>query len=105
MSLHTQHLPADWKKARVTPIYKGTGEVNEPNNYRPISVVSHISKMFEKCINHQLLQYFESHSFLRHDQSVFRKGHSTGTALHKLVDDLLDNINEGIMNAICFFLS
>ena len=63
MSLHTHHLPADWKKAGVTPIYKGTGEVNEPNNYRPISVVSHISKMFEKCINHQLLQYFESHSF------------------------------------------
>ena len=63
MSLHTHHLQADWKKAGVTPIYKGTGEVNEPNNYRPISVVSHISKMFEKCINHQLLQYFESHSF------------------------------------------
>ena len=39
MSSHTHHLPADWKKARVTPIYKGTGEVNEPNNYRPISVV------------------------------------------------------------------
>ena len=102
-SLHTHQLPADWKKARVTPIYKGTGEVNEPNNYRPISVVSHISKMFEKCINHQLLQYFGSDSFLRHDQSSFRKGHSTGTALHKLVDDLLDNINEGMMNAICFF--
>ena len=60
-----------------------------------------ISNMFEKCINHQLLQYFESHRFLRHDQSAFRKGHSTGTALHKLVNDLLDNICEG-MNAICF---
>ena len=103
MSLHTHHLPADWKKARVTPIYKGTGEVNEPNNYRPISIVSHISKMFEKCINHQLLQYFESHPFLRHDQSAFRKGHSTGAALHKFVDDLLDIINERMMNAICFF--
>ena len=56
-----------------------------------------------KCINHQLLQYFESHSSLRHDQSAFRKGHSTGTALHKLVDDLLDNIIEGMMSAICFF--
>ena len=43
MSSHTHHLPADWKKARVTPIYKGTGEVNEPKNYRPISVVCHIS--------------------------------------------------------------
>ena len=59
--------------------------------------------MFEKFINYQLLQYFGSHSFLRHDQSAFRKGHSTGTALHKLVDDLLDNINEVMMNAIWFF--
>ena len=49
-----------------------------------------------------LLQYFENHSFLCHDQSAFRKGHSTITAFHKLVDDLLDNINEGMMNAICF---
>ena len=63
MSLHTHHLPADWKKARVTPIYKGTGEQNKPNNYRPISVVSHISKMFEKWTNHQLLQYFEKNLF------------------------------------------
>ena len=102
-SMHTHQLPADWKKARVTPIYKGNGEVNEPSNYRPISVVSHISKFFEKCVNYYLLQYFENHSFLCHDQSAFRKGHSTGTVLHKLVDDLLDNINEGMMNAIYFF--
>ena len=54
--------------------------------------------MFEKCINHQLLQYFD------HDQSAFRKGHSTGTALDKLVDDLLDNINEGMMDAILFII-
>ena len=59
--------------------------------------------MLEKCINDQLLQNFESHSFLRHDQSTFKKGHSTGTALHKLIDYLPDNINEGMMNAICFF--
>ena len=59
--------------------------------------------MFEKCINHQLLQYFESHSFLRHDQSAFRKAHSTGTALHKLVDVLLDNVNEEMIIVVCFF--
>ena len=60
ISLHTHQLPADWKKARVTPIYKGNGEVNEPSNYRPISVVSHQSTIFE---NYQLLQYFENHFF------------------------------------------
>ena len=49
------------------------------------------------------MQYFESHNQLRCDQSAFRKKHSTTTALHRLVDDLLDNMNEGMVNAICFF--
>ena len=59
----------------------------------------------EKCVSYQLLlQYFYNHSFVRHDQSAFRKGHSTGMALHKLEDDLLDNINEGMINNVCFFI-
>ena len=49
------------------------------------------------------MQYFESHNLLRCDQSAFRKKHSTTTALHRLVDDLLENMNEGMVNAICFF--
>ena len=102
-SLLFHNLPHDWKKARVTPIYKGSGSVEEPSNYRPISVVSHISEVFEKCVNVQLMQYFESHNLLRCDQSAFLKKHSTTTALHRLVDDLLDNMNEGMVNAICFF--
>ena len=40
---------------------------------------------------------------LRCDQSAFRKKHLTTTALHRLIDDLLDNMNEGMVNAICFF--
>ena len=40
----------DWKLAKVTPVYKGKGDQNELGNYRPISVVSHLSKIFEKCI-------------------------------------------------------
>ena len=63
-SILNHHLPADWKSARVTPIFKGTGSINEPCNYRPVSVMSHISKMFAKCINSQLLDYFENHELL-----------------------------------------
>ena len=61
--------------------------------------------MLEKCINSQLLDYFENHELLTCNQSAFRKHHSTLTASHKLVDDLLDNMNKKLINGACFFLS
>jgi len=102
-SISKSSLPTDWKRARVTPIYKGNGAKSEPGNYRPISVVSHIPKALEKCVNSQLTAYLNQHSLLSCDQSAFRQGHSTTTSAHKLLDDLMDNINEGMINAICFF--
>ena len=41
LSLQMQFLSNDWKLARVTPIYKGKGDVSAETNYRPISVISH----------------------------------------------------------------
>lgn len=65
-------------------------------------MVSHIPKVLEKCINYQLMAFFDKHSLLTCDQSAFREKHSTVTAAHKLIDDLLDNINEGQINGSCF---
>ena len=48
MSLNTGQIPDDWKKARVTPIFKNKGSNTDPNNYRPISVIGHIPKCFAK---------------------------------------------------------
>ena len=50
-----------------------------------------------------LLDYFENHELITCNQSAFRKHHSTLTASHKLVDDLLDNMNEKLINGACFF--
>ena len=101
-SISESYLPADWKRARVTPIYKGAGPQDDPGNYRPISIVSHIPKALEKCINSQLMAYLDKYELLTCDQSAFRSGHSTTTAAHKLFDDLFDNINEGLINGSCF---
>lgn len=48
------------------------------------------------------MSYFHDHSLPSCDQSAFRRGHSTTTAAHKLFDDLLGNINEGLINGSCF---
>ena len=52
-SLETNRVLNDWKLSRVTPIYKGKGDVNDKGNYLPISVISHIAKIIERKIKHQ----------------------------------------------------
>lgn len=103
LSLQCKRLPADWKSARVTPVYKGKGSTDEPENYRPISIVSHIAKILEKSVNQQLNSYLAEHELLSCSQSAFRKDHSTVTAAHKLVDDILEGMNEGLVTGACFF--
>ena len=49
-SLETSQFPDSWKVARVTPIFKG-GDKTEKSNYRPISVLPVISKLFEKNLS------------------------------------------------------
>ena len=48
-------FPSDWKMAKVTPIFKN-GSKSDLNNYRPISVIPTVAKIFEKIISDQLYQ-------------------------------------------------
>ena len=57
-SLKTGIFPVDWALARVSPIFK-SGVKSEIGNYRPISVLSTVSKIFEKVICNQITNYFE----------------------------------------------
>ena len=93
----------DWKLAKVTPVYKGKGDKNELGNYRPISVVSHLSKIFEKCIHKQLLSYMNKHEFISVHQSAYLHNHSTQTLLHHVCDSWLQNIDDGLITGVCFF--
>ena len=55
-SIETGIFPDEWKLARVTPIFK-KGKRDDPNNYRPISVIPTVAKIFEKCVCDQLSEY------------------------------------------------
>jgi len=66
-----------------------------PYNYRPISLLPTISKLFEKHIANQLHIYLETTGLLQKTQSGFRKHHSCQTALIALVDSLLKCIDIG----------
>ena len=102
-SIHTKCFASDWKLSRVTPIYKGKGDSNDKGNYRPISVIGHIAKIIEHEITNQVVTYLESNKLLTNDQSAYRAQHSTQTALHKVVDDWLYNITDGLHTTVCSF--
>ena len=94
-------FPKEWKSARVTPIFKG-GDRNVPYNFRPISVLPILSKIFEKHINIHLQTYFESNKILYKLQSGFRKGFSCADAMHKIFSDCLDYKSQGYYISIIF---
>ena len=102
LSITKQDLPDDFKLSRVTPIYKGSGPTNDISSYRPISVTCHVSKVLEHFINKQLISYLSKHSFISNDQSAYLKHHSTVASLHNVVDDFLQNIDDGLFTAVCF---
>ena len=77
--------------SKVTPIYKGKGSKDEAGNYIPISLIGHIMKVFEKEIILQVMGYLEVNTHITSDQSAYRNQHNTQTALHRVVDDWLDN--------------
>ena len=68
--------PDDLKKARVSPIFK-SGSRDECDNYRPISILSTISKIFEKIVFYQLSKYLTANEILTEYQSGFIKGYSS----------------------------
>ena len=100
-SLVTGIFPSDWKMAKVSPIFKN-GSKSDLNNYRPISVIPTVAKIFEKIIYDQLYQYLNENGLLNSGQSGFRSLHSTLTALLETNDSWCVNIDRGLLNGVIF---
>ena len=93
-SLKTGFFPSDWKKANVSPIFK-KGNRSEVKNYQPISLLSNVSKVFERLVYNQLYTYIVEGNLLTSKNSGFKKKNSTITQLislcHKIYKGLDDN--------------
>ena len=100
-SIYTGIFPNEWKEARVSPIYKN-GAKREPSNYRPISVIPTVSKIFEKIVFDQLNKYFNGNNLLTSCPSGFRSLRSTVTALLEATNSWSVNIDNGLVNVAVF---
>ena len=63
LTIQQNVIPAEWKKAKVTPLHK-SGTKDDPRNYRPISVLPVVSKVLERLIYKQLTSYFDENKLL-----------------------------------------
>ena len=81
-SLQDGNFPKMWKTALVIPLFK-KGEKHSPGNYRPISLLSCLGKLMERCVYKYLYNYLISNSLLYANQSGFLTGHST---VYQLID-------------------
>ena len=101
LSLSSGIFIDDWKNARVCPIYKGNDR-RDMGNYRPISILPIISKVFEKEVFQQLYHHLKISSILANFQSGFRPFRSTVSALIQMCDDWSDNMDKGKLTCVVF---
>ena len=99
LCIHKSCFPKVFKTAKV--IHKH-GAKTDTSNYRPISVLSLLSKLLEKHIHKHMLKHLNDNKLLHPNQSGFRENHSCQTALTHLVDQWLHNINSNEFNGVLF---
>ena len=92
--IKTNDFPNEWKTSFITPIYKGKGSKSSLENYRPISIISPIAKVFESILGSKIRHYLESNNILHSAQNGFREGRSCNLALQTLVDYCKLNLDQ-----------
>ena len=100
-SLASGIFPQCFRSALVTPILKKRClDHNDLNNYRPVSNLCFIAKILEKLALSHVSSYPNSHNLYNTCQSAYRPGHSTETALLKVVNDLFLSLNKGNISVL-----
>jgi hypothetical protein len=94
LSFQCGQFPSTLKCSKVIPVFK-KGSPLEPSNYRPISLLSNIEKIFEKLMYSRLICFIDSHSIIYSRQYGFRKHHSTVHALINIVERIRQCLDKG----------
>ena len=85
-------FPDCWKVSSVVPVFKNVGERSSAKNYCPVSLLSVVSKVFERLVNSGIVDHLEKCGCLSDSQYGFRSSRSTA--------DLLTVVNDRIVRAL-----
>ena len=98
--LTTHKLPKIWKKAHVTALLKPGKDPSIPKSYRPISLLSHTYKLFERLILNRVGPVIDEH--LIPEQAGFRPGKSTTSQVLNLTQHIENGLEEGLVTGVVF---
>ena len=95
------YYPSKMKTGQVAPIHK-KGEINEKNNYRPITVLTQFNQLFERFLSKRFLNFFEKHDIITKKQFGFLKKHCTEHAILDLKEFLMNKLDKKEITAVLF---
>ena len=93
-SLFEGVVPSICKHALIIPVHKGKSR-SLPQNYRPIALTSHLVKVFEKVVRHNLVRFMDQHELFNHSQHGFRGGRSCLSQLLNHIDRITSLLEGG----------
>ena len=93
-SLDEGKIPENLKMAYVTPIHKG-GSRQKPENYRPVSITSHVMKIYERVVKKEVMKHLIENQQINDGQHGFVKGRSTQSQLLAHYSDIYETLSEG----------
>ena len=96
-SLALSQIPAGWKLANIVPLHKN-GKKDHVENYRPISLLSIISKALERCVLNHILNHIQSH--VHSAQHGFANGKSCTSQLLSVLHTTGKNLNKGLRSDV-----
>lgn len=95
-------VPEEWLLAHVVPIYKKSGSRKEMSNYRPISLMSVVAKMYEAVVCHRITEQVEAKGGIGEEQGGFRKGRGCMDQVFALKEIMAQRKEQGKHTFMCF---
>ena len=86
-------FPDRLKIAKIVPIHKA-GQLDDINNFRPISILPTFSKLFEKCMANRLISFLDKFRIISNHQFGFQKGKTTTQAIQNFISHVYDSFNK-----------
>ena len=101
LSIKQSKFPSQFKKAKVIPLFK-SGDKLSPSNYRPVAILPIWSKLVERAVFAQMIDYFESNNLLHPSHHGFRANHNTTTALLQMYDNWVEAMDRGEATGVIY---
>ena len=89
-------MPSSFRHGHVVTLYKGEGEVNDPNSYRPICITSVVARVYERLQVQNMLHAMSRVNMPSPSQFGFTRRRSTHDAIYRLLSNIVETIDDGI---------